>query len=129
MARVAQTLGVSVSSIAAKMSMVLPITVFLIIDPDDRLTLWKALGIACALVGVVLASLKPERRGSWTQWLGLPVLILLGSGHSVPNFLTKREKVHVSEVPSQDDLLSDFIELLVLVGGQWVVLSIDRSSL
>ncbi|MGC6533777.1 MAG: EamA/RhaT family transporter [Flavobacteriales bacterium] len=117
MARVAQTLGVSVSSIAAKMSMVLPITVFLIIDPDDRLTLWKALGIACALAGVVLACLKPERRGSWIHWLGLPVLVLLGSGVIELVLGWYSESVHVtSDADSYVLSSTPFLGALMLGG-------------
>lgn len=80
MAKVAQKMGVSVSSIAAKMSMILPITVFLIIDPNDHLTWTKALGLGAAVLGVVLVSLKEDRKGGVLQLLGLPLLVLVGSG-------------------------------------------------
>lgn len=79
-AKVAQLMGVSVSSIAAKMSMVLPVTVFLILDPNDHLTWTKAAGLLAAVVGVVLASMKPDSKGNVLQLLGLPLLVLLGSG-------------------------------------------------
>lgn len=80
MARVAREYGISVSSIAAKMSLVVPVVVFLIIDPEDRLTFWKFAGLLAAVSGVILTSLKPDFKGKGVSLFGLPLIVLLGSG-------------------------------------------------
>lgn len=80
MALVAQRIGVSVASIAAKMSMVVPIVYFLSIRPDDHLTLVKFLGLIAAIAGVVLASWKGQAEISGWKLFALPLVVLLGSG-------------------------------------------------
>lgn len=78
MAMTAQKNGVSVASIAGKMSVVVPI-IFGIILYNESVTVLKVVGIIIALVAVYLSSVKEEKS---TQQAGLlfPVLLFLGSG-------------------------------------------------
>ncbi|CAM1347987.1 EamA family transporter [Tenacibaculum crassostreae] len=78
MAMTAQKNGVSVASIAGKMSVVVPI-IFGIILYNESVTALKVVGIIIALVAVYLSSVKEEKS---TQQAGLlfPVLLFLGSG-------------------------------------------------
>lgn len=78
MAMTAQKNGVSVASIAGKMSVVVPI-VFGILLYNESVTALKVLGIIIALVAVYLSSVKEEKS---TQKAGLlfPILLFLGSG-------------------------------------------------
>jgi len=82
MARCTAKLGVAVASIASKISLVIPVAIFLIIDPKDILTGIKALALALALIAIVLSF-----RGEDSKHLGhskwaflLPIIIFLGSG-------------------------------------------------
>ena len=77
----AQKSGIAITSIAGKMSMVIPITagVFLY---QDQMTLLRIIGIALALVSVYLASVHAEKgeHPSVLKNLQYPILLFLGSG-------------------------------------------------
>jgi drug/metabolite transporter (DMT)-like permease len=78
MAMTAQKNGISVTSIAGKMSVVVPVF-FGIILYNESVTFLKILGIIIALVAVYLSSVKSgksEKKGT----LLFPVLLFLGSG-------------------------------------------------
>lgn len=78
---VSQKMGVSTSMVAAKLSVVIPVTVAFLFH-GDHLSVLKVAGILLSLVSVYLISNKPEEaersQGKWI-WL-LPVYIFVGSG-------------------------------------------------
>lgn len=80
MALTSQQFGVAVTSIASKMSMVIPAGLLIFIDPEEGLTLWKTLGIAAGMAAVVLASLKDKNSTAVTASLALPLVLFFGSG-------------------------------------------------
>jgi drug/metabolite transporter (DMT)-like permease len=78
MAMTAQKNGVSVTSIAGKMSVVIPV-LFGIFLYNESVTFLKVIGILIALIAVYLSSVKEgisEKKGT----LLFPVLLFLGSG-------------------------------------------------
>jgi drug/metabolite transporter (DMT)-like permease len=81
MARTSQQLGVSVASVATKMSLVIPVLAGLILY-GEQLNLLKVVGIATALVAVFFASLKKDNRSlkRGMKIFILPFLVFLGSG-------------------------------------------------
>jgi len=79
MAQTAQRAGVSVASVANKMSLVIPVIVaFLFLD--EKPGWYKILGIIFALIGVVLATWKDNENNSKTSTIVLPLLLFFGSG-------------------------------------------------
>jgi drug/metabolite transporter (DMT)-like permease len=78
---VSQKMGVSVSMVAAKLSVVIPVTIAVLLH-GDQLSIAKIGGILISLLAVYLITVKPEQpqqsAGSW-MWL-LPVYIFVGSG-------------------------------------------------
>lgn len=75
-----QTAGVAITSVAAKMSVIIPILVSVLIDPNDGLNLLRVMGILLALMAVAL--LVFPRKGEKVQ-LGktyLPLMIFVGIG-------------------------------------------------
>ncbi len=78
MAKTAQYNGVSVASIAGKMSVVVPV-VFGIILYKESTTFLKLVGIVIALVAVYLSSVK-DSQSSNKGSLMFPILLFLGSG-------------------------------------------------
>lgn len=79
MARTSQRLGVSVASVATKMSLVIPVVAGGVLY-GEVLGPIKIAGIALALVAVYFASVK-TRKVSWVpRLLYLPALVFLGSG-------------------------------------------------
>ena len=79
MARTSQQLGVSVASVATKMSLVIPVIVGVLIY-GEKLGPIKLLGIALALTAVYFASMKKSRLEFKSKVLWLPLLLFLGSG-------------------------------------------------
>ncbi|WP_437440081.1 EamA/RhaT family transporter [Polaribacter batillariae] len=78
MAITAQKNGVSVTSIAGKMSVVVPVF-FGIILYNESVTFLKILGIIIALVAVYLSSVKEEKSNKKATLL-FPILLFFGSG-------------------------------------------------
>jgi drug/metabolite transporter (DMT)-like permease len=79
MAKTAQINGVSVASVAGKMSVVIPVF-FGVFLYDESVTFLKILGIFIALIAVYLASVKEEKSSFKNAGLLFPVLLFLGSG-------------------------------------------------
>ena len=83
-----QQLGLGVVAIATKMSMVLPMIVFIMLDPTDAFSWHKGAAIALAFPAVWLASTQgPKHRsrqassqGTTTASWVLPGIVFLGSG-------------------------------------------------
>jgi drug/metabolite transporter (DMT)-like permease len=72
--------GISVTTVAAKMSVLFPIVFSLIIDPADRLSLIKGGAILCTLSGVTLTVYKPFRNGLDKAVLYIPLILFAGMG-------------------------------------------------
>lgn len=82
-----QKLGLGVVAIATKMSMVLPMAVFILLDPEDGLTVRKGLALILAFPAVWLASQPgktepaiPAAEGEPRPGWALPAIVFLGSG-------------------------------------------------
>ncbi len=75
----AQRIGMSVTTIASKMSLVLAMALFIILRPHEKLTMVKVSAMLFAVSGVIFSSIKEgSGKFSWRQ-LGWPLLILVGS--------------------------------------------------
>ena len=79
MGKTSQQLGVSVASVATKMSLVIPVLAG-VLYYKEALGVYKVIGILLALVSVYFASIK-EKEGKFNpKSLLLPILVFLGSG-------------------------------------------------
>jgi len=72
--------GVSTTSVATKMSVIIPILFTVAIEANDTLTPVKLSGIILALVAVFLTSFKPEKGKLLLTATMLPLLIFVGIG-------------------------------------------------
>lgn len=79
MALTAQKNGLSVASVASKMSVIIPI-LFGIIVYRESVGFQKIAGIILALVAVYLTSVKPKSGVVITKSIYLPIILFLGSG-------------------------------------------------
>lgn len=79
MAITSQRVGLSVASVATKMSVIIPV-VFGIYVYNESAGLIKVLGIIAALFAVYLASIKPRTRIRDKRNYIFPIIIFLGSG-------------------------------------------------
>ncbi len=93
MALTAQRNGLSVVSVASKMSVIIPI-LFGIIIYNESTGVLKIVGVILALIAVYLTSVKQKDNAVLTHSLYLPVILFLGSGiidTSVNHFAPKNE--------------------------------------
>ena len=79
MAVTAQKNGISIASVASKMSVIIPI-VFGIYMYNENAGILKIVGILVALVAVYLASVRTKENQPATKSIFLPVILILGSG-------------------------------------------------
>lgn len=79
MARTSQELGVSVASVATKMSLVIPVILGLVLY-GEQLGATKVLGVILALAAVFFSSIKDSPKTITRNALWLPILVFLGSG-------------------------------------------------
>ncbi len=79
MALTAQRNGLSVASVASKMSVIIPV-IFGIYVYNEGVGFQKIIGIILALVSVYLTSVKPRDNTNATKGLWLPILLFVGSG-------------------------------------------------
>lgn len=79
MAKTAQINGVSVASVAGKMSVIIPVF-FGVFLYNESVTFLKILGILIALVAVYLAAVKDQKSTHKNAGLLFPILLFLGSG-------------------------------------------------
>ncbi|MFH6604213.1 EamA family transporter [Maribacter algicola] len=95
MAATSQKLGVSVASVATKMSLVIPV-VFGVIMYSEQLGALKILGIVLALVAVYFASHKGKSVTIQKSSLLLPLLVFLGSG-IIDTAIKYMQEIHIKE--------------------------------
>jgi drug/metabolite transporter (DMT)-like permease len=79
MALTAQKNGLSVASVASKMSVIIPI-VFGVYVYNESAVFQKIIGIVLALIAVYLASVKSKTTINFKKNLALPLLVFIGSG-------------------------------------------------
>lgn len=79
MALTAQRHGLSVTSVASKMSVIIPV-IFGVFVYHESTNLIKILGIILALISVFLTSIKPTTLSHTKNRLTLPILLFIGSG-------------------------------------------------
>ncbi len=72
--------GISITTVASKMSVVFPIAFSIIIDPTDKLTLTKAIAIGAALTGVLLTVYEPGSTVKDKRRMFIPLLLFIGMG-------------------------------------------------
>lgn len=111
MARTAQVSGVSVASVATKMSLAIPVIMGMLLY-GERLSALQVVGIALALVAVYLASIKEKKIRIDRKALVLPLLVFLGSG-VIDTSIQYFEEVHLTdqEIPVFSSMIFGFAAL------------------
>jgi drug/metabolite transporter (DMT)-like permease len=72
--------GISITTVASKMSVVFPIAFSMIIDPNDQLSFLKAAAVISALTGVLLTVYEPIRTPANKKRMLIPLLLFIGMG-------------------------------------------------
>ena len=104
MARVTKQEGITVTSVATKLSMVIPITVAVILY-DEHLSILKIVGIVLSLLAVYLTSHRKDEEGHSLKMGGLLLLLVLFLGSGMNDSLAK----HAQQGYLTNDTFDDFI--------------------
>ncbi|MFH0756075.1 MAG: DMT family transporter [Bacteroidota bacterium] len=75
-----RTAGISVTTVASKMSVIFPIVFSLLIDKTDRFTFMKGLAILLTLAGVTMTVFKPRAAKLNPAVTYIPLLLFVGMG-------------------------------------------------
>ncbi len=106
--------GISVTTVASKMSVIFPIVFSLIIDPADQLTMIKSLAVLIALGGVVLTVYKPEGEHPERSIIFVPLLLFVGMG-VVDSLVKLAQQQYVSD--EETALFSAILFLNAFISG------------
>jgi len=106
--------GLSVTTVASKMSVIFPIVFSLVIDAGDRLSLLKAIAIFTALAGVLLTIYKPEGTGVGRRVILIPLLLFVGMG-LVDSLVKLAQQRYVSD--NETALFSAVLFLNAFISG------------
>ena len=79
-AKSSQIVGIVVTTVSNKMSVIIPITVSIIIDPRDVLTNYKAIGIILAILAIFLSVYRKRKVEFDPKNIYLPIILFLGMG-------------------------------------------------
>lgn len=111
--------GLSVTTVASKMSVIFPIVFSLIIDPNDRLSLIKSLAVLTALAGVAFTVYKPASRHPVHNIIYIPLLLFVGMG-LVDSLVKLAQQRYVED--AETALFSAILFLNAFISGLLVAL-------
>lgn len=106
--------GLSVTTVASKMSVIFPIVFSLVIDPADQLTMLKSAAVLIALGGVVLTVYKPEGENPERSIIFIPLLLFVGMG-VVDSLVKLAQQQYVSD--EETALFSAILFLNAFISG------------
>ena len=95
-ARSSNEAGISVTTVASKMSVVFPIAFSIMIDPSDQLTILKGAAIVATLTGVLLTIYEPGKTLQARKRTFLPLVLFIGMG-VVDSLVKYSQHHHVSD--------------------------------
>lgn len=95
MALTAQRNGISVASVASKMSVIIPV-IFGVYVYNEGVGIQKIIGIIFALIAVYLTSVRPKTTRNFGKGLLFPILLFFGSG-VIDTSIKYLETTYVSE--------------------------------
>jgi len=97
--------GISVTTVASKMSVIFPILFSLIIDPSDQITIIKALAVVFTLCGVVMTVYRSQAGRLGWDVVYIPLILFVGMGivdslvkYAQHNFVNDQETALFSAV-------------------------------
>jgi len=106
--------GLSVTTVASKMSVIFPIVFSLIIDPSDQLSQLKSAAVLIALGGVVLTVYKQDGEHRERNIIFIPLLLFVGMG-LVDSLVKLAQQQYVSD--AETALFSAILFMNAFISG------------
>ncbi len=115
--------GISVTTVASKMSVIFPIIFSMLIDPGDHLTPVKGIAILFTLCGVALTVYTPGEEKSKKAILFIPLLLFVGMG-LVDSLVKFAQHRHVND--QETALFSAVLFLNAFISGLVILIFTPR---
>lgn len=115
--------GISVTTVASKMSVIFPVVFSLLIDRSDQLTSLKFLAILCTLAGLAMTVYRPREARLDAAVVFIPLLLFTGMG--LVDSLVKFAQYRFVNDP-ETALFSAVLFLNALLTGIVVLLALPR---
>ncbi len=126
MALTSQIHGVSITSIATKMSMVIPAAFFIIFDPSEWLGLFKIIGIMLGIAAVLLATSTKNKTRIKSKAAYIPIILFVGSG-LLDLLLAYAEKNHLQSVGASQLFVPVPFAIAGLLGSSVLIFKFVKS--
>ncbi|MDY6801727.1 MAG: hypothetical protein SVU94_10980 [Bacteroidota bacterium] len=110
-AKSSQIVGIAITTVSNKMSVIIPITFSILIDPLDKLTNLKAAGIILAILAVFLSIYRKRKIEFDPRNIYLPIILFLGMG-IVDSIVKYAQQYYVN-----DNVLPLFTVILFIIAA------------
>lgn len=115
-----QKVGIAITTVANKMSLVIPVAIALYVYPNANISIWTIIAFVLALLGIYLSSTKNGKLTFNKQYLWLIILVFVGQGiaDSVFNYAQKNT-IGIGESPAFFSVLfmmAAICGVLILIG-------------
>ncbi len=117
-----QKVGIAITTIANKLSLLIPVGVALIIYPSEHLTYFKVIGFALAIIGIYLSSTQHKKLSFDKKYIWLIILVFVGQGIA-DSIFNNAQKIVVNEA----DKGLFFMTLLFIAGISGVCILLGKS--
>ena len=113
-----QKVGIAITSLSAKISLVIPFAFSIIYDPTDNLNIYKVVGILLALLALVLSILKKKSSEVNSKFLVLPIILFIGLG-LVDSFVkfAQQDYINTSNLSLFNAIIFSFSTFTALLAG------------
>jgi len=111
--------GISITTVASKMSVIFPITYSILIDSSDKLTILKSIAILLALSGVLLTVYQPGRLASQKSKVLIPLVLFVGMG-LVDSMVKHAQHYHITE--SEKAVFTAVLFFIAFITGVLIML-------
>ncbi len=115
-----QKVGISVTTVANKMSLIIPVGAALVLYPDDKITISKIIGFILAIIGIYLSSTKKGKLNFNKKYLWLILAVFIGQGIADAIFNDASQLVRGDSMPF-------FIALFVIAGISGILILTGKS--
>jgi drug/metabolite transporter (DMT)-like permease len=123
----AQKVGISVATVANKMSVIIPV-IFAFFLYNDRVTFLKVSGIILALIGVFMTTHKDESSRIPRALLILPVVLFFGSGF-LDTYINYTEKFFLAGAADSLAFIPTVFSVSAIMGGSvMLVMFLNKPS-
>jgi drug/metabolite transporter (DMT)-like permease len=117
-----QKVGIAITTIANKLSLLIPVGVALIIYPNEHITYLKIIGFILAIVGIYLSSTQQKKLSFDKKYIWLIILVFVGQGIADSVF-NNAQKTVVNEL----DKGLFFMCLLFMAGISGILIVLGKS--